>query len=388
MTQTASLWLIYHLRASPFLLGVVGFASQAPIFFLAPFAGVLVDRVNRHRLLVITQVLSMLQSFALAALTLSGLINAPWLIGLSFVQGLINGVDTPVRQALVIAFVEKREHLSNAIALNSSLFNLARLAGPALAGYVIAVSGAGICYLVDGFSYLAVLVGLLAMRLQPETNKRQVRHPMVEMREGFQYVFGLRPLRVLVITLAIVSAVGFSYAVLTPMVAKDVFHGDARVLGYLMSASGVGAVIGAVYLGSRSSIRGLGKIVALGGSLMGAGLIIFGFSRLLPLSMAALGLTGLGGVLLMASSNTLMQSLVDDAKRGRVMSIFTMSFTGTMPLGNLLVGSLAGIVGPMHTFAAAGLVCLVVAFTFYRLLPKLRAAAAPLLAQMNLLETS
>ena len=388
MTQTASLWLVYHLSASPFLLGLVGFASQIPIFFLAPLAGVLVDRVNRHRLLVLTQALSMLQSFALAGLTLSGLINAPWLVALSFLQGLINGVDIPVRQALVVAFVERRQHLGNAIALNSSLFNLARLTGPALAGYVIAGFGAGACYLVDGCSYLAVIVGLLAMRLAPTVEQRQVRHPLIEMREGFAYVFGFRPMRVLIITLAIVSAVGFSYTVLTPMVAKDSFHGDARVLGYLMSASGIGALIGAIYLGNRTTIRGLGKVVALGGTLMGLGLILFSISKSLAISMASLAVVGLGGVLLMASSNTLMQSLVDEDKRGRAMSIFTMSFTGTMPLGNLLVGSVAGRVGPVRTFAAAGIICLGVAFAFYRLLPQLRAAAAPLLARLNLVDTA
>src|SRR5438874_3390441 len=364
MTQTASLWLVYHLSSSPFLLGVVGFASQAPVFFLAPFAGVWIDRVNRHRLLVLTQVLSMIQSFALAGLTLSGLINESWLVGLSFLQGLINGIDIPTRQALVIAFVERREHLSNAIALNSSLFNLARLVGPAIAGYVIAAFGAGICYLADGFSYIAVIVGLLAMKIVPGA-KREARHPWIEMREGFQYVFGFRPMRVLMLTLALISAVGFSYTVLTPMFARDIFHGDARVLGYLMSASGIGAVIAAIYLGSRTTIRGLGNVVAVGGALMGLGLIAFCLSRSLILSMACLGVVGMGGVLLMASSNTLMQSMVEEDKRGRVMSIFTMAFTGTMPVGNLLIGSLAGAVGPTITFVASGAICLIVAYAFY-----------------------
>src|SRR5882762_4152228 len=376
MTQTASLWLVYHLSSSPFLLGLVGFASQVPIFFLAPFAGVWADRVNRHRLLIGTQVLSMLQSFALAGFTLSGVINAPLLVGLSFVQGLINGVDILTRQALVVAFVERREHLSNAIALNSSLFNLARLVGPAIAGYVIAAFGAGICYLADGFSYIAAIIGLLAMRIVPGA-KRETRHPWIEMREGFQYVFGFRPMRVLMLTLALISAVGFSYTVLTPMFARDIFHGDARVLGYLMSASGVGAVIAAIYLGSRTTIHGLGNVVALGGAVMGLGLIGFCLSRWLILSMACLGVVGMGGVLLMASSNTLMQSMVEEDKRGRVMSIFTMAFTGTMPLGNLLIGSLAGAVGPTITFVTSGAICLIVAYAFYRLLPQLRAAAAP-----------
>jgi predicted MFS family arabinose efflux permease len=253
---------------------------------------------------------------------------------------------------------------------------------------VIAAVGAGACYLIDGCSYLAVIIGLLAMRLAPTMEQRQVRHPLAEMREGFAYVFGFRPMRVLMITLAIVSAVGFSYSVLTPMVAKDTFHGDARVLGYLMSASGVGALMGAIYLGNRTSIRGLGNVVAFGGALMGLGLVSFSISKSLAISMASLGVVGLGGVLLMASSNTLMQSLVEEDKRGRVMSIFTMSFTGTMPLGNLLVGSVAGTVGPALTFAVAGAICLAVAFVFYRLLPQLRAAAAPLFERLNLVETA
>jgi MFS family permease len=207
------------------------------------------------------------------------------------------------------------------------------------------------------------------------------------MREGFEYVFGFGPIRVLIITLAVVSAVGFSYTVLTPMVARDVFRGDARVLGYLMSSSGIGAVVGAIYLGWRRGIRGLGKVVAFGGALMGFGLITFGASRSLMLSMAALAFVGLGGVLLMASSNTLMQSLVHEEKRGRAMSIFTMSFTGTMPIGNLIIGSVAGPLGPARTFGVAGVICLLVAFIFYRLLPGLRAAAAQWMERLNLVET-
>ena len=216
------------------------------------------------------------------------------------------------------------------------------------------------------------IVGLLAMKIVPGP-KREARHPWIEMREGFQYVFGFRPMRVLMVTLAMISAVGFSYTVLTPMFARDIFHGDARVLGYLMSASGIGAVIAAIYLGSRTTIRCLG-------------LIAFCLSRSLILSMACLGVVGMGGVLLMASSNTLMQSMVEEDKRGRVMSIFTMAFTGTMPVGNLLIGSLAGAVGPTITFVTSGAICLIVAYAFYRLLPQLRAAAAPLIARLNLAE--
>jgi MFS family permease len=382
MSQTASLWLVYHLSSSPFLLGLVGFANQAPIFFFAPLAGVFADRVNRQRLLVLTQVLSMLQSFALAGLTLSGWITPAWLVGLSFVQGAINGADMPTRQALVVAFVNRREHLGNAIALNSSMFNLARLIGPAIGGLVVAAYGAGFCYLIDGVSYGAVIFSLLAMRLTLPPKRADVRHPLAEMREGFAAAFGFRPMRVLMITLAAISAVGFSYSVLTPIFARDVFGGDARMLGYLMSASGIGALLGAVYLSTRRTIRGLGTVIAFGSACMGAGLIGFACSRVLVVSLICLGIVGLGGVLTMASSNTLVQTLVEEEKRGRVMSIFTMAFTGTMPLGNLLVGWLAGRAGPATALGTSGAVCLAVAVAFYWILPTLRAAAAPVLARV------
>ena len=386
MSQTASLWLVYHLSSSPLLLGMVGFASQMPIFFLAPIAGVVVDRLNRHRLLIITQVLSMLQSFALAALTLTHRISPAWLIFLSLVQGAINGLDMPTRQALVINFVSRREHLSNAIALNSSIFNLARLVGPAIGGFVVAGLGAGMCYLIDGFSYGAVIVSLFLMRLNLPPRREKVRHPIIEMREGFASAFQFRPMRVLMIMVAVISAVGFSYSVLTPIFARDVFAGDARVLGYLMSASGVGALIAAIYLGYRTTIRGLGTVVACGAALMGTGLIGFACSRTLALSLICLGIVGMGGVLTMASSNTLVQSFADEERRGRVMSIFTMAFTGTMPLGNLLVGWIAGFAGPGVALVGGGTICVVTALIFYRVLPSLREAAAPMMARIAPLE--
>jgi MFS family permease len=387
MTQTASLWLVYKLSASPMLLGMVGFASQAPIFFMAPFAGVWVDRMNRHRLLIFTQVMSMFQSLALALLTYTNHINAHSLIALCLVQGLINGLDMPTRQALVISFVERKEHLGNAIALNSSLFNLARLAGPALAGFVISAFGAAACYFIDSVSYLAVIISLLSMRIALPVSNRPKRHPWIELREGFDYAFKLKPIRVLIVALALVSFVGFSYAVLTPMFAHDVFAGNAKTLGYLMSASGVGAVMGAAYLGMRTTIRGLGNVMAVGGGLMGAGLMGFSLSRWLPLSLFWLAVVGLGGVLLMASGNTLLQSLVDEDKRGRVMSIYTMAFSGTMPLGNLAIGAIAEPLGAPLTLALTGVVTFLIAFGFYRKLPQLRLAAAPLLSKMKLAET-
>ncbi|HWF18701.1 MAG TPA: MFS transporter, partial [Verrucomicrobiae bacterium] len=264
MTQTASLWLIYHLTHRAFLLGLVGFVSQVPMFVLAPFAGVWIDRVNRHRLLVVTQTLSMLQSFALAAFVFSNKMDAAILLSLSLVQGIVNAFDMPTRQALVIEFIEKKEHLGNAIALNSSMFNLARLVGPAVAGYVIEWSGAGGCYLADGISYLAVIISLLMMRLREQPHRAEHQHPWPALKEGFRFAFGFAPVRALIIVVGLVSFMGFGYTVLTPVFARDVFHGDARTLGHLMAASGVGALLGAMYLGTRTTVRGLGNVITLG----------------------------------------------------------------------------------------------------------------------------
>ncbi len=383
MTQTASLWLIYHLRHSPFLLGVVGFASQVPMFVLSPFAGVWVDRVNRHRLLIGTQVFSMLQSLALAAFAFTGTMDADILVGLCLAQGMINAFDMPVRQALVVEFIQKKEHLGNAIALNSSMFNLARLIGPAAAGFVIAGFGVGTCYLVDGISYLAVIAGLLMMRLPERPRPRVHPHPWLSLKEGFHYAYHFAPIRALIMVVGLVSFAGFSYTVLTPVFARDIFKGDSRTLGLLMSSAGVGALTAAIYLGTRTTVRGLGRVIAAGGGLMGAGIIGFSLSRWLPLSAACLVVTGMGGVLLMASSNTLVQSLVDDDKRGRVMSIFAMAFTGTMPLGSLCMGALAEKIGVRHALMASGILCGVVVAFFFRQLPRLSKAAAPVLAKLN-----
>lgn len=383
MTQTASLWLIYHLSGSAFMLGIIGFVGQIPIFVFAPLAGIWVDRVNRHRLLVLTQVLSMLQSIALAALMFTHLITVHWLIALTLVQGLINAIDIPVRQALVIAFVARREHVGNAIALNSSVFNLARLVGPAIGGFVINAVGAGGCYVVDAFSYLAVIVALLMMKISLPTSQREQKHPLIEMRDGFHYAFNFHPIRAVIVTIAMISFVGFSYSVLTPMFARDVFGGDAQTLGWLMSASGVGALLGATYLGTRSGIRGIGNIITFGIVLMAVGLIGFALAVYLPFALLCLAITGAGGVLMMASSNTVLQTLVEEEKRGRVMSIFTMAFTGTMPLGNLAIGSVAETIGAKTALVGSGAICLLVGLLFYRRLPAIRKAAAPLLAKLE-----
>jgi len=383
MTQTASMWLMYQLSSSAFMLGLIGFANLAPIFFLAPFAGVLVDRVNRHRLFIGAQTAAMVQSGLLAAFALTGTITTTHLLLLTLLQGLINAVDMPARQALVVEFVGRRDHLGSAIALNSALFNLARLAGPALGGFVIAAFGAGICYLIDAFSFVTVIGALMMMRLKPRPVGGGRQHPWHALREGFRYTIRHTPIRALILLVGAVSAVGFSGSVLTPVFARDVFHGDARTLGWLMSASGFGALSGALYLATRKGVRGLGRVITVGGILMGGGLAGFALSRWLPLALGFLCLTGMGGVLLMASSNTLVQTLVEDDKRGRVMSFFAMAFTGTMPLGNLAMGALAGHLGASTALVLGGGACMLVVAIFYRQIPRLRVAAAPTLSRLE-----
>lgn len=388
MTQTASLWLVYHLSSSPFQLGLVGFAGQFPIFLFGALAGVVADRVNRHRLIVITQVLSMAQSLALAAFAFTDSVTVPWLVVLMFFQGMINAFDMPARQTMVVEFVEKKEHLGNAIALNSSLFNLTRLLGPAVGGFVIALFGGGTrgaawCYFIDGLSYGATILALLMMQLRPRAPRAAKKHPRAEFREGLHYALGSAPIRALILLVAAVCAIGFFYITMTPLYARDVFHGDSKTLGWMMSASGTGAVIGSLYLGTRKTVHGLGNVITFGGMALGAGLIGFAWSRWFSISLLCLGFCGSGGVLLMASANTLVQTMVHDDKRGRVMSLFTMSAMGTMPLGNLIAGGMAAKFGPTPTLIFSGVGCLLVVGAFYWQLPRLRAAAAPLLASVD-----
>ena len=387
MTMTASLWLGYHLRGSSFLLGMVGFASQAPIFFLSPIAGVWVDRVDKRRLLIATQILSLVQSGALAALALTGTINIWLLIALNVVQGTINAFDITARQAFVIQMVDRRELMGNAIALNSTMFNLARLLGPALGGSLIVWVGAGYCYLVDAVSYVPVIISLWMIRLQAAAGrpaqKRDAEHPLAALRAGVRYVVGFAPIGNTLLLVAAASFTGFAAPVILPILARDVFGGDARTFGWLMSASGVGALSGAVYLSTRTTVRGLGTVIALGGWAMGAGLLALGFCRTLEPALACMTLLGAGGVLLMASSNTVVQSLTDDDKRGRVMSLFAMAFTGTTPLGNLAIGALADPrrLGVHWTLMGCGVSCALCVGVYFLRLPQLRVYAGPILDQ-------
>ncbi|MEA2601367.1 MAG: hypothetical protein QOF89_2359 [Acidobacteriota bacterium] len=386
MTRIATSWLVYRLTRSALLLGLVGFAGQIPSFLLAPFAGVLVDRWNRHRLLVAAQVLAMLQSAALAVLALTGVINIWHVLGLSLFQGVINAFDMPARQAFVVEMVEDRADLSNAIALNSSMVNAARLLGPSIGGVLIAAVGEGWCFFWDAVSYLAVIASLLLMRLAPRPQRTGRKSKVLpELREGLAYVAGSPPIRSILLLLALVSLVGMPYTVLMPVFASTILHGGPHTLGFLMAATGVGALLGAVFLARRRSVLGLGKVIPLMAALFGAGLIGFSLSRHLWLSLALLLATGLGFMVTMAASNTLLQTLVADDKRGRVMSLYTMAIMGMTPFGSLLAGVLANRIGAPHTLLLGGLGCLAAALWFALLLPKLRERVRPIYVEMGIL---
>ncbi|MFN6529730.1 MFS transporter [Nostoc sp. ChiSLP03a] len=378
MTQLATIWLVYDLTKSPFMLGVVGFSSQIPNFFLAPFGGVFVDRFSRYRTLIGTQVLAMIQSLTLAVLALTGVIEVWHIIALSLFQGFINALDAPARQAFVPELVERREDLANAIAINSTMFNGARLIGPAIGGLLIAGVGTGYCFLIDGLSYVAVIAGLLAMKVKPWKNSVTDGNPLQKVKEGFVYAFSFSPIRSILLLSALVSLMGLQNTILVPVIAEQVLKGGAESLGFLMAASGVGALTGGIYLATRQTILGIGKLIALAPAILGTGLIAFSLSRFLPLSLFTMLFVGLGTILQIAASNTFLQTIVEDDKRGRLMSLYTMSFLGMIPVGNLLGGFLASRIGAPNTLMIDGIACILGSIIFSRQLPALRKIMRPI----------
>jgi MFS family permease len=385
MTRIATSWLVYRLTKSAALLGVVGFASQIATFLLGPIAGVWVDRWDRHRTLVITQALSMIQSFALAALVLTGTATIWEIILLALMQGTINAFDMPARQSFVVQMVDKREDLSNAIALNGSMVNSASLVGPAIAGAVIAAVGEGWCFLIDGISYIAVIASLVAMRItipQARRPKREIKH---ELSEGWQYVRGSLPIRSILTNLGLVSMFGMPYSVLMPIFAVQVLHGGPNTLGFLMSAVGVGALVGTVSLTMRKTVVGLGRRIMVATAICGAALIAFGLSNIVWVSILILPFIGFGLMQQMAPSNTILQTIVDDEKRGRVMSFYSMAFLGMAPFGSLLAGYLASHIGAPRTLIVNGVVCLIGSFWFSRRLPAIRKVVRPIYVKMGIL---
>lgn len=388
ITRIATAWLVYRLTDSALLLGVVGFAGQIPVSLLSALAGALMDRWNLHRVLVVTQALAMLQSAALAVLTLSGVIQVWHVIVLALFQGFINAFDTPARQAFVVRMVDDRADLGNAIALNSSMFNVARLIGPSIAGALIALVGEGVCFLVDAVSYLPVIAALLAMRLGAVRAQIPVGGALQGLREGLGYAFGFPPIRALLLLVGTCSFTGMPYVVLMPVFARDILHGGPDTFGLLMAAAGSGALVGALYLASRRSVRGLGRIIVLMSSLFGAGLVAFAFSRALWLSLPLLFVTGMGVLVQMASTNTVLQTIVEDDKRGRVMSLYITAVLGMQPFGSLFAGTLAQHIGAPLTIGLGGGACMVASLAFARTLPALRALIRPIYAQKGIIERS
>jgi len=366
--RIAQSWLVYRLTDSVFLLGVVGFSTQIPTFLMAPFAGVIVDQKNRHHILVITQTLAAIQALILAILVLTDMIHVWHIVVLGVILGLINAFDMPARQSLVVEMIEHREDLGNAIALNSTMVNGARLIGPTIAGIVIAAVGEGLCFLMNAGSFLAVIFALLAMKLKPQPIKKRQGSHFTEFKEGFKYAFGFPPIRGILLLIALISIMGMPYAVLMPVFARDILHGGPHTLGFLMGSVGVGALAGALYLASRKTVVGLGKVIAVSAAIFGIGLVAFSFSRQLWLSMSLLFFVGMGFMMQMAASNTVLQTLVDDDKRGRVMSFYAMSFFGMVPLGSFLAGSLGSKIGTPATVMIGGIcIALGTLFFVYRL---------------------
>jgi MFS family permease len=358
MQSVAMSWLVYSLTNSALLLGVVAFSGLICTFLFSPFAGVLSDRMDRKRIVLITQVLSMIQALTLAAVVLTGSAAVWNLIILSAALGLINAFDMPARQSFIPELVENRADLGNAIALNSSLFNSARLIGPSIAGILVALVGEGICFLINGLSFIAVLACLLSMRILPREVTATHDDLFSGMKEGLAYAFGFAPIRYTIMLLSLAALVGMPYAVLMPVFAREILQGGANTLGFLMAAAGGGALAGAIYLASRKSPRGLVKIIIAASLVFGAGLVLFSFSRVLSLSLLFMGITGFGMVTQMAASNTLIQLIADDNMRGRIMSLYVMAFMGLAPFGSLLFGWLASIIGAPFTLMAGGLCCM------------------------------
>lgn len=381
---TATGWLVYRLTGSAFLLGVIGFASQFPAFILTPFAGIYVDRWNRHRLLVGTQIASMLISFALAGLTLTDSISIPWLIVVSVCSGIVTAFDMPARQAFVSVLVEDKRDLGNAIALNSSMFNAARLVGPSIAGAIIAVSNEGWCYLLDGVSYLAVIAALLAMRIA-HTPAPVARHesPLQQFREGFNYAFESRAIRSIITLVGFICLVGVPYSVMMPVFAAEVLGGGAHTLGFLMTASGGGALLGALWLASRRTIVGLTRNIAVAGAIFSCSLTAFALSRVMWFSIPMLVVTGFGFIAMVASGNTLLQTIVEDSKRGRVISLFLMAYFGTTPIGSLAAGALSARIGAPYTTALCGMLCLAGVGWFISQLAAVNEETRPIIARLG-----
>lgn len=385
MQQIALSWLVYRMTNSAFLLGVVSFSGQISTFILAPLAGVIADRHHRHRLLILTQGAAMLQALILAGLVLSQTIQIWEIILLSVVLGVINASDIPIRQSFTADMMTHHEDLSNAIALNSSMVNAARLIGPSIGGLLIASVGEGACFLINAVSYVGVIISLLIMHVPKRelgVKQKKVWH---ELKEGMHYAFGFMPIRAILLILSLVSMTAGGVQILMPVFARDIFHGGAQMLGLLMGSTGFGSLIGAMYLASRKSVLGLGKVIIAGCFVFGFGMIGFVTLPGLWFSLVMLALCGFGMIVQMAASNTILQSMVEEDKRGRVMSFYTMAFMGMSPFGSLLSGAIAHHHNPSVVFLWGGALVITGGALFAFQLPRLRELVRPIYVHKGIL---
>jgi MFS family permease len=386
LTRFATVWMAYRLTGSALILGLVGFFSQAPTSLIAPFAGVLVDRWDRHRTIVITQVAAMLQSAALAVFALTGTMTVWHLVVLGAVQGVINAFDMPARQSFMGQMIDDRADLPNAIALNSSIVNSARLIGPVIAAVLVGLFGEGICFTIDAASYLAVIASLLMMRVDRRPPRVRTGRVLAELGDGLRYVWNLPLIRAVLILLAASSVLGGAYGTLLPIVAAKTLHGGPHTLGILMGSAGCGALTGALYLASRSTVIGLPTVIKRCALGLGAGLVALELATATWMAMPLLFAVGMAMMMQLAATNTLLQTLVEDKMLGRVISLYAVAFFGGAPVGALLEGALASQIGAIHTFAIAGVLCMASALVFASALPRLRQASRPLYVGLGLID--
>ncbi|MEI7491723.1 MAG: MFS transporter [Bacteroidota bacterium] len=385
MQNIAMSWLVYRLTGSVFLLGLIGFTSQIPTFILTPFSGVLTDRFNRLKIMTVTQVLFMLQALTLTILVLFNLVEVWHIIALSIIFGIITAFDAPARQSLVIDLIDDPQDLGNAIALNSAIFNGARLVGPAIAGIAIAMVGEGICFLLNTLSFAAVIIALLQIKIPKKQTPGYPANFRESFREGFNYTFRSMPIRTLIIMLGFLSLAVFPFIILLPAYAKDTLNGGPDTLGYLMSALGAGALTAAFYMASRKSILGLGKIIFMSIVILGISITLAAFSGKIYLSLITLFVGGCSMILSLASMNTMLQTIAEESMRGRVMSFYAMALMGTAPLGNLLSGAVASVIGIPYTFLISGIFTLFSAIWFGLNLKSLRKYLRPIYANKGIL---
>jgi len=385
VTRLATSWLVYRLTKSALLLGLVGFCSQIPVLFLGPIAGVYVDRWDRQRVLLWTQVLSLLQSATLGVLTLSGVVAVWHVLALQLAQGVIGAFETPARQAFVVRMIDDTADLPNAIALNSSMVNGSRIFGPAIGGGLIAAVGEGWCFILDAVSYVAVIASLRVMRVARADSGNSHEAVWHQLKAGFRYVWAFSPIRTALLLIAATSTFGIPQSVLMPVMASHVLGGGAYTLGLLMASSGVGALGGALYLASRQTVVGLGRVIGISTVVYGVSLAAFAWSRSVPLSMALLLASGAAYMTAIAASNTLIQTLLKEDLRGRVMAFYTMAFLGTMPIGSLLAGVVAERLDAPLTIALGGFACALAGLWFMRRLAALRAVVRPIYIERGIL---